>query len=308
MSVLLRTEALQVHFGEHHAVNGIDFMLHAAESVLLVGESGSGKSTLLRALLALQRPSSGRVLWHMASNTAQDPWQLPPQELRRQRQHIGMVFQDSLAAFDPRLTLRASLEEPLLALGAKDLRERVNQAATEVGLDAALLTRMPREVSGGQRQRAAIARSLITQPRALLLDEAVASLDVSLRAQILALLLALRAQRGLAMAFVTHDLAVARALADRIVVLLRGRVVEDSPADNFFRGPLHPYAQELLRSALPPEPALARAAVARVLPHEEASTNGCAFAPQCPLVEDRCRHEVPTLVTRGAIQSACFAV
>lgn len=262
-TVLVRTENLSVAFnGAAPVLQGVDLEIRTGEALLIVGESGSGKSTLLRALLALERPATGRVLWHRGEAGTQDPWALPPAALRRERAHMGMVFQDSLAAFDPRLPLRASVELPLRASGQAVDRARVDALAREVGLEPALLERFPRQLSGGQRQRVAIARALITEPSLLLLDEAVAALDVSLRAQVLTLLLELRARRSLTLVFVTHDLAVARMLADRILVMQRGRVVEAAQADVFFSGPQQPYSAELLRAVLPPDPVRARAVIA----------------------------------------------
>jgi ABC-type glutathione transport system ATPase component len=176
---------------------------------------------------------------------------------------MGFVFQDSLAAFDPRLSFSRSLSLPLRAQNLVPSSEQLATAFRETGLAPELLARKPHELSGGQRQRAALARALITNPRVLLLDEAVSALDVSLRAQILSLLLELQRQRSMAVVFVTHDLAVARTLAHRIVVMLAGRIVENAPADQFFAGPLHPYAQELLTHVLPPDPRAAKQALAQ---------------------------------------------
>lgn len=308
MRPLITLQRGSVRFtGRVQALREVDCEVRAGEALLLVGESGSGKSTLLRTLSALQTLDSGTLHWHFEGLTL-EPAHAQPAKVRAERRHFGMVFQDALAAFDPRLDFGAALREPLRIQGRPASNALLESAFREVGLAPELLLRRPHELSGGQRQRAALARAFITEPRLLLLDEAVSALDVSLRAQVLGLLLDMQRRRGIALAFVTHDLAVARTLAHRILVLLQGRIVEDSPADQFFEGPLHPYARELLARVLPPEPAAARAAV-QGLPREEAlADSGCAYAPRCPLAVAACRTTLPTLTERGARRAACILV
>lgn len=306
MSALVTLERAHVRFTSGVlALQAVTCEVRAGEALLLVGESGSGKSTLLRALSALQPLEHGTLRWHFGGSPL-EPARTAPARVRAARRHFGMVFQDALAAFDPRMNLGTALSEPLLIQGRPVTQ--LDAAFREVGLAPELLLRRPHELSGGQRQRAALARAFITEPALLLLDEAVSALDVSLRAQVLGLLLEMQRRRGLALAFVTHDLAVARTLADRILVLLQGRIVEASSADEFFAGPLHPYARELLARVLPPEPRAARAAVASA-PHDEAlASRGCAYAPRCPLVVPACRTTLPELTQRGERSAACLLV
>ncbi len=308
MSALLTLQRASVRFATGvQALREVDYEVRPGEALLLVGESGSGKSTLLRTLSALQPLDSGTLLWHFEQPSF-EPARASPALVRAQRRHFGMVFQDALAAFDPRLDFGAALSEPLRLQGKPATTGVLESAFREVGLAPELLARRPHELSGGQRQRAALARAFITGPELLLLDEAVSALDVSLRAQVLGLLLAMQRQRGIALAFVTHDLAVARTLAHRIIVLLQGRIVEDSPADLFFEGPLHPYARELLSRVLPPEPRAARAAV-QSIPHEEPlASSGCAYATRCSVAVAACRASVPLLTTRAERSAACFLV
>lgn len=308
MTSLMRLENATLRFESGvRALSDVSLSVHAGESVLLVGESGSGKSTLLRALVAVQPLDQGQVRWQFEDRDF-DPWHAEAALVRAHRRHMGFVFQDSLAAFDPRLSFSRSLSLPLRAQNLVPSSEQLATAFRETGLAPELLARKPHELSGGQRQRAALARALITNPRVLLLDEAVSALDVSLRAQILSLLLELQRQRSMAVVFVTHDLAVARTLAHRIVVMLAGRIVENAPADQFFAGPLHPYAQELLTHVLPPDPRAAKQALAQEPREGALSRSGCAYALRCPSAVPECKVRVPELVPRGERSAACFLV
>ncbi|WP_343633307.1 ABC transporter ATP-binding protein [Roseateles sp.] len=236
------------------AVDGVSLEVFPGERVGLVGESGSGKSTLLRTVLGLQRPSAGEIRLAGQRFTGAEA------ALRRR---VQIVFQDPYGSFDPRWRVDRILAEPLHlmrpALDAQVAHARAVDLLEQVGLDASALRRFPHEFSGGQRQRIAIARALMVEPDLLVLDEAVSALDVSLRAQVLALLERLCRERGVATLFVTHDLAVVRAVTDRVLVLERGRIVEEGATAQVFAGPRHAYTQALLAAA----PDLDRALAAR---------------------------------------------
>jgi peptide/nickel transport system ATP-binding protein len=240
----MKRRSLWRRAGVLRAVDHASLIVHPGETVGLVGESGSGKSSLLRAILGLERPVAGEVLLRGASLLAGGRAQ------RRLRRSIQAVFQDPYGSFDPRWPVERLLCEPFHLLdvqpSAAERRRRVAQVLDQVGLSAADATRHPHEFSGGQRQRIAIARALITEPAVVVFDEAVSALDVLVRAQILELLAGLSAQLQLAYLFVTHDLAVVRAIADRVYVMQRGRIVEQGATQRLFTAPEHDYTKMLL--------------------------------------------------------------
>ncbi|MER7276105.1 ATP-binding cassette domain-containing protein [Dactylosporangium sp. NPDC000244] len=226
---------------EIQAVAGVDLTVAAGETVGLVGESGSGKSTLARTIVGLERARRGRIVFDSTNVTR--GW---PRGLRRD---VQMVFQDPRSSLNPRMRVGDIVADGLRARPASvaaDVAKRLEQ----VGVDPALATRRPAELSGGQCQRVAIARALALRPRLLVCDEAVSALDVSVQAQILALLADLRAELGLTMLFISHDLGVVRQLADRVAVMYRGRIVEQGPAEQVYEEPAHEYTRSLLASAL----------------------------------------------------------
>jgi peptide/nickel transport system ATP-binding protein len=229
------------------AMDHVSFDIGAGERVGLVGESGSGKSSLLRALLALERPQSGEVLLD-----GQDFCRARGRELKRLRRRVQVVFQDPYGSFDPRLRIERILAEPLGLLdtppSAAERRARVEQALQAVGLESHHADRYPHQFSGGQRQRIAIARALMVEPAIIALDEAVSALDVSVRAQILKLLVDLSDRLSLGYLFVSHDLAVVRAITDRVLVMQSGRIVEEGTTEQVFTAPSHPYTAQLLAS------------------------------------------------------------
>ncbi|WP_147652903.1 nickel ABC transporter ATP-binding protein NikE [Vulcaniibacterium gelatinicum] len=250
--VLLRGEGLRVRYprARREALAGVDLALRRGEGLALVGESGSGKSTLGRTLLRLLRGAQGRVWLDGQELTA-----LPARALRRLRARIGVVFQDPVASLDPRLRVAELVAEPLRIHGLGDAAARRARAAAllqAVGLEPALLERYPHQLSGGQCQRVAIARALATEPALLLCDEAVSALDAHHRAGVLALLARLKRERGLALLFVTHDLAAAAAVAERIAVLEAGRIVEQGATAEVLARPRHPHTRALVAArALP---------------------------------------------------------
>jgi len=230
--------------GEHIAVNKVDLTLPRNKVVALVGESGSGKTTTGLLALRLIEPSAGQILLDGKDITTLDHKALKP--FRRQMQ---VVFQDSYASLDPMMTLGEIIAEPLAIhslFTPAERRDQARQWLEKVGLDASYATRYPHELSGGQRQRISVARALILGASVLVADEPTSALDVSVKAQIVNLLQDLQADMGLSMLFISHDLSVVRSLADEVVVMLRGRVVERAPTDMIFAGARHPYTQSLL--------------------------------------------------------------
>ncbi len=310
MSTLLDVRDLSVRFELRrglfrrpltlHAVERVSFTLAEGECLGLVGESGCGKSTLGRAVLQLIPPSSGRVLW-----LGEDLCRLPPEAMRARRRELQIVFQDPLASLDPRMTVFETVAEPLLAhearLPRRELRARVAAALAEVGLGAALSDRYPHELSGGQCQRVGIARALVLRPRLVVCDEPVSSLDVSIQAQIVNLLVELRARLGLSLLFISHNLAVVRRLCDRILVLYLGRVVELAPTVALFAAPRHPYTRALIAAVPEPDPVRARAEPRFLLegepPSPLAPPSGCVFRTRCPLATEQCAREAPWLAS-----------
>ncbi len=249
--VLLRGEHLRMRYPKapRDALDGVCLQLHRGEGLALVGESGSGKSTLGRAVLRLLRGAHGRVLWFDGEATGIDLAALPAGELRKLRARIGVVFQDPYASLDPRLRIAEIIAEPLRIHGRGDAaarRTKAGELLQAVGLDADMLDRYPHQFSGGQRQRIAIARALATEPDLLVCDEAVSALDAHHRAAILALLAKLKRERGLALLFVTHDLAAAAAVAERIAVMEAGRIVETGTTMQVLRAPQHAHTRALL--------------------------------------------------------------
>ncbi|NBS62945.1 MAG: ATP-binding cassette domain-containing protein [Betaproteobacteria bacterium] len=289
-----------------HAVNDVSFSVAPGETVALVGESGSGKTTLGRLALQLERVTSGRVLLE-----GRDITQLSQSALRALRPHMQMVFQDPWATLNPRMRIRSVLEEPLklhTTLSAPERLARIVGMAERVHLGGSLLDRFPAQLSGGQLQRVALARALMTQPRLVVLDEPTSSLDLSVRAEILELLAELRAQSQVSYLFITHDLGTVRLIADRIVVLYLGAIVESGPTALIFNHARHPYTRALFSAQLSTDVRERRERVVLQgeIPSPVDLPRGCSFAGRCPAADDRCRAERPALVTESAVQIACF--
>jgi peptide/nickel transport system ATP-binding protein len=279
------------------ALEGVSFELAAGRSLGVVGESGSGKSTLARLVMALERPSAGRVLVD-----GQDLNALSPAALRAARETLQMVFQDPYGSLDPRRSVLHTVSEPLRVLhgaSAAEQRERAAEVLHAVGLGAEALAKYPHEFSGGQRQRIAIARALITKPKLIVADEPVSALDVSVQAQVLNLMQDLQEQFGLALLFISHDLAVVDMVCDEVLVLYQGRVVEHGAPDTLFRHAAHPYTRALLQAVPRLQPGVRQARRAAAAPIVSAArpqaAQGCAFAPRCAFVQARCGVEQPLL-------------
>jgi oligopeptide transport system ATP-binding protein len=299
---------LRRRLGDVHAVCDVSFDLYPQETLGLVGESGCGKTTTARVLLNLQPATAGQVLYQGTDLTG-----LSRKAMQRLRRELQIVFQDPYAALDPRLPVNEIIAEPLRIHGLYDSsgRDTVRELLGLVGLKPEHGNRFPHEFSGGQRQRIGIARALALRPKVLVLDEPVSALDVSVQAGVLNLLADLQAELGLSYLFVSHDLSVVRHVADRIVVMYLGRIVETGTSDELFHAPAHPYTQALI-SAIPlPDPRKERARQRIILtgdvPNPANPPSGCRFRTRCPLFaaqltdpqRDRCRAEIPALVDHG---------
>ena len=266
------------------AVDGVSLRVGAGQALGIVGESGCGKSTLARAIVRLSGVARGRIVW-----LGRDISRLRGEELRAIRSGLQLVFQDPLASLDPTQTVAEIVEEPLRALqpalDAAQRARRVEALLAQVGLGTEYAGRLSRELSGGQCQRVAIARAMVLEPRLLVCDEAVSSLDVSIQAQLLQLFAAIKRERGTAMLFVSHNLAVVRQLCERVLVMYLGRVVEAGPTEAVFRQPRHPYTRMLLAAVPSLDPAHARQSVPSAggeTPSAVERPVGCAFRTRCP--------------------------
>jgi oligopeptide transport system ATP-binding protein len=281
------------------AVDDVSFILESGEMLGLVGESGCGKSTLGRAILRLVPLTAGEVHWQGRRID-----QSSQKEFRGLRRRLQLVFQDPHACLDPRMTIVESVAEPLRSfepgLSRSQRVERAAQLLADVGLAAELLDRYPHQASGGQLQRAVIARALIADPQLVVCDEPVSALDVSVQGQIVNLLMRIRRERGLASLFISHNLAVVAGLCERVMVMYLGRIVEVAPRVVLVPAPLHPYTRMLLDAVPRIDPATRRrsapAMPADVRDDERSvPAAGCAFAARCPHVIAHCRSERPPL-------------
>ncbi|MBX9466875.1 MAG: ABC transporter ATP-binding protein [Rhizobium sp.] len=250
---VLSVRDVRKSYGAFEALKGVSFDLLAGETMAVVGESGSGKSTLARILLRLDEPDSGTALWK-----GRDLFQLSPAELHKLRRDLQMVFQDPTQSLNPRMTVYQLISEAWVIhpdiLPKAKWRERVAELLTQVGLGPEHMSRYPHQFSGGQRQRIAIARALALEPQLIICDEAVSALDVSVQAQVIALLDGLRKEMGIAFIFIAHDLPVVRDFADHVMVMQKGEVVELGTVREIFETPQKPYTQALLAAGLDPDP------------------------------------------------------
>ena len=305
--VLLRAEGVHVHFPSRggppvRAVDGVDLEVRRGETLGLVGESGCGKSTLGLALLRLVEPTAGRIVLDGTDVTA-----LGRRDLRALRRRVAMVFQDPYASLDPRQTIGRIVAEPLevhgLHPGKSARRARIDELLGLVGLDPSFRPRRPHELSGGQRQRVGIARALAGEPELIVCDEPIASLDVSIQAQVLNLLDRLQHELGLSYLFVAHDLAAVQHVSDRIAVMYLGRIVEIGDNAQVAGDPAHPYARALLPAVPLPDPPAERARRRIVLegdvPSPTAPPSGCRFRTRCPEVFEPCPTVDPALQDTG---------
>jgi oligopeptide/dipeptide ABC transporter ATP-binding protein len=286
------------------AVDGVDLELHAGETVALIGESGSGKSSVARCIARLVEPTGGEVTLGGRSLTA-----APKGSVWRFYGDLQMVFQDPSSSLNPRMTVRETIDEPLrlhTTLARSDRMTAVDDLFGQVGLRSELADRYPRQLSGGECQRVAIARALAVDPKVLLLDEPTSSLDVSVRGQILDLLERLQSERSLAYLFISHDLAVVRHIADRVMVMYLGGIVEDGSAEEVFDRPVHPYTQALLTAAPAPEYGhrVRRLRLSGEIPSPTDLPTGCRLASRCPLATLACSNAPPPLIAISSTHSA----
>ncbi len=267
------------------ALSGVSFSLKKGETLGILGESGSGKSTLARILMGIYQPESGS-----AKLLGEEIINATGHSRMAILRNMQMVFQDPFGSLDPRMTVRQIISEPLKIHGIKPamaIDEFLGKCLSEVGLDAGALARYPSEFSGGQRQRIGICRSLVLNPQLIIADEAVSALDVSVQAQILELLVRLRRDRQLSMIFISHDVAVVRQISDRILLLYRGNLVEELPADQLIDGARHPYTRKLLDAALfLREGRIADSSAENKINKVE---GGCCYFGNCPFANEKCQ-------------------
>jgi len=307
MTALLEVDGVVKTFAAPHrrrlrAVDEVSFSLERGRTLALVGESGCGKTTTSRIVARLLEPDEGGV-----SIDGVDLTHARGGSLRRLRRRFQIVFQDPSSSLDPRWTVARIVEEPLRA--HRQPRSRVDVLLDQVGLDPATRHRYPNELSSGQRQRVALARALALDPELLVLDEPVSALDVSVRAQILNLLVNLQRERQLSYLYVTHDLATVQYLADEVAVMYLGRIVEHGTTAEVSTHPRHPYTRALLDAIPVPDPSAARSAERATLVGELPSAidppSGCRFRTRCPKAQDLCAHEEPALTDSEGHAVAC---
>ncbi len=290
---LLSRQALAVR-----AVDGVDFDIYPGETLGLAGESGSGKTTTGRLVLRLLEPTEGTILFD-----GQDITHLPEDQLRPLRRRMQPIFQDPTASLNPRMTIGQAIAHGLrihhLASDAADERHQVLDILAKVGLTPPeqFINKYPHQLSGGQRQRAVIARALVLRPDLVVADEPIAMADVSVRAVLLKLMRDLQREFGLTYLFITHDLATAKYICDRIAIMYLGKIVEIGPLEQVYGNPRHPYTQALLAAVPIPDPEARRE---KALPKGEIPSpihppSGCRFHPRCPLAQDICRTQEPGL-------------
>jgi oligopeptide/dipeptide ABC transporter ATP-binding protein len=307
---LIQVGGLKKHFVVHgatvRAVDGVSFQVWPGETVAVVGESGCGKSTTARCLVRLLDPNDGEI--HFKGT---EIGRMSKRDFRPLRKDIQMVFQDPHASLNPSLSVRRTLLEPLTLHGIatrKSAEQRLEELMRLVQLDPTLLDHKPDQLSGGQKQRVGIARAIASDPEFVVLDEPTSSLDVSLQSALLALLTDLQRQLGMTYLFITHDFSTVRQLADRVVVMYLGRVVETGPMADILDAPKHPYTQALISAIPVPDPhrRRARAALQGETPGATAQLSGCPFQDRCPHVMDACRTGSIPFFKVGRQEVACL--
>lgn len=297
------------HRGYIEPVSHVSFHIASKEVLALVGESGSGKTTIGRALLKIVEPTQGRIYFG-----GRDITHLTPRAIRQLHADVQLIFQDPFGALNPAATIQDHLALPLTVyrhVSPQNMEGQVNRLLNQVGLVPAdeIRFKHPHELSGGQRQRVVIARALAVEPRFIVADEPVSMLDVSIRAEILKILNDLKSRLGISLLYITHDLTSARYLADRIMVLYGGNIMEVGEADDLVLEPRHPYTQLLLAAVPGPTEAAVLPQVSEAAPNLSVGRRGCPFVMRCPQAMEVCRDEIPPLLSvEGSHLVACHLV
>jgi len=321
---LVRVSDLKVHFpifggvlsrkiATVKAVDGVTFSINSKQTIGLVGESGCGKTTVGRAMISILRhvapdvQISGSIEYHFADEVV-DFVKQHPKSMQKYRSKVQMIFQDPYASLNPRMTVAQIISEPLLIhtkMTKGEIRDRVAWLLEKVGLRPSQSQRYPHEFSGGQRQRVGIARAVATNPELIICDEPVSALDVSIQAQVINLMMDLQDEFDLSYLFIAHDLSVVEHIADRIVVMYLGDIVEFGDADDVYHDPKHPYTRALISAVPVANPKMKnkkRVVLQGDIPSPMAKPSGCGFRNRCPIAKPECAHEKPQLVDRGNYQ------
>lgn len=316
MAELLKVQNLVKHFnakegifgkerGKIHAVNGISFSLTKGETLGLVGESGCGKSTLAKIIARLIEPTQGKIFFE-----GEDITLSKQNSLKKIRRNIQFIFQDPYASLNPRMTARQTLAEPLIihkAAKGREIYDKVLRLLDVVGLKKEALGRFPHQFSAGQRQRLGIARSLALNPKLVIADEPISSLDISIQAQIINLLQNLQQEFGLTYIFITHDLRMVEYISNRVIVMYLGKIMELGQSISIYKHPIHPYTEALI-SAIPkflPGARQKRIILKGEIPSPVTLPSGCVFHTRCIYAKEKCIVEVPELLQKGESLFAC---